>query len=224
MGTAFLGTLYSFLLNPDVVFLLFVVAMLCIFLEISHPGAIFPGVVGAFALLLFLFASAALSPNWSGLGLMLLAGLLLVLDVKLLTHGLLTLGAVLSLIVGTLLFFNTGEQRIQPVVVYSTGVIFGAIGITLVTWIVRIQSKVVTTGIEGMVGSRVTALTPLLPEGRVRYEGENWAAIMDKADASADPGSELQVVSVEGLRLRVRPLRASQTIEAQSTSTRPMPK
>ena len=224
MGMVFLGTLYSFLLNPDVVFLLFVIAMLCIFLEISHPGAIFPGVIGAFALLLFLFASATLSPNWSGLTLMFLAGALLVLDVKLLTHGLLTLGAVLSLIVGTLLFFNTGEQRIQPIVVYSTGVIFGIIGMTLVTWIVRIQHKVVTTGIEGMVGSHVTAITPLLPEGRVRYEGENWAAIMDNTDASADPGSQLQVVSVEGLCLRVRPLRASQVIEAQSISTRPMPK
>ena len=216
--------LNSFLLNPNVLFLLFVLAILCIFLEISHPGAIFPGVVGAFALLLFLFASVALSPNWAGLALMMLAGVLLVLDVKLLTHGLLTLGAVLSLIVGTLLFFNTGGQRIQPIVVYSAGAIFGLISITLVTWIVRIQRKGVTTGIEGMVGSRVTAITPLLPEGRVRYEGENWAAVMDNTGASADPGSELQVVSVEGLRLRVRPLRAAHTIVTQSTSTRSMPK
>lgn len=224
MSAIFSGILNGFLLNPNAIFLLFVLAMMCIFWEISHPGAIFPGILGAFALLLFLFASVSFSPNWAGFALMLLAGVLLVLDVKLLTHGLLTLGAVLSLIVGTLLFFNTGEQHIQPIVVYSTGVIFGLISITLVTWIVRIQHKVVTTGIEGMVGSRVTAITPLLPEGRVRYQGENWAAIMDKAGASADPGSELRVVSVEGLRLRVRPLHASHTIVTQSTSTRSLPK
>jgi len=212
---------YSFLLTPDVAFLLFVAAMLCIFLELSHPGAVVPGVIGVVALLLFLFAAAALSPNWAGLVLMLLAGVLLVLDVKLLTHGLLTLGAVLSLIVGTLLFFNTGEQHIQPIVVYITGAIFGLVGITLVSWIVRIQHKRVTTGIEGMVGSRVIALTPLLPEGRVRYEGENWAAIMNEPDTSADPGSELRVVSVEGLRLRVRPMHASMMPGITNTRTTP---
>ena len=224
MNTILAGMLLSFLLNPNVIFFLFVLAILCIFMELSHPGAIVPGVIGAFALILFLIASASLSPNWSGLALMLLAGVLLVLDVKLLTHGLLTLGAVLSLIVGTLLFFNTGEQRIQPIVVYSVGAIFGLISIALVTWIVRIQRKGVTTGMEGMVGSHVTAITPLLPEGRVRYQGENWAAVMDKSGASADPGSELQVVAVEGLRLRVRPLRASHTIVTQSTRTRSLPK
>lgn len=206
----------SFLLNPDVAFLMFIVSMLCIFLEISHPGAIVPGVIGVVALLLFLYAAAALSPNWAGLALMLLAGVLLVLDVKLLTHGLLTLGAVLSLIVGTLLFFNTGGQRIQPIVVYVTGIAFGLVAIMLVTWIVRIQNKRVTTGIEGMVGARVTALTALLPEGRVRYDGENWAAVMDKQGASADPGSELQVVSVEGLRLHVAPVRAHRMPNTQS--------
>lgn len=224
MNAIFSSVLNSFLLNPNVLFLLFVLAILCLFVELSHPGAIVPGVIGAVALLFFLIASVAFSPNWVGFALMLLAGALLILDVKLLTHGLLTLGAVLSLIVGTLLFFNTGEQRIQPIVVYSAGAVFGFISIALVTWVVRIQRKGVTTGMEGMVGSRVTAITPLLPEGRVRYEGENWAAIMDKTGASADPGSELQVVAFEGLRLRVRPLRASHTIVTQSTRTRSLPK
>ena len=198
---------YSLLLNPNSVFLLFVVAMLGIFVEISHPGAIFPGVVGAIALVLFLVAASFLAPNWGGFALMLLAAVLLVLDVKLPAHGVLTLGAVVSLVVGTLLFFNTNGPQIQPIVVYITGAVVGIIGLALVALAIRVKRKKVTTGIEGMVGSRVTAVTPLHPKGRVRYEGENWAAIMDMPDASADPGSQLQIVAVEGLRLRVRTYR-----------------
>jgi len=99
---------YGFLLDPNVIFLLFIVAMIGIYLEVSHPGAILPGVAGAIALLLFLFAIGSLTPNWAGLGLMVLAFVLLVLDVRLPTHGVLTVGAVISLIVGTLLFFNSG--------------------------------------------------------------------------------------------------------------------
>src|SRR5262249_48611089 len=73
-------TLYTFLLAPNVVFLLFIVAMIGIYLEISHPGVILPGVAGAIALVLFLFAAGSLSPNWAGLGLMVLAFVFLILD------------------------------------------------------------------------------------------------------------------------------------------------
>src|SRR5436305_6733462 len=94
-------TLYAFLIDPNVVFLLFIAAMIGIYLEISHPGVILPGVAGAIALVLFLFAAGSLSPNCAGLGLMVLAFVFLILDVQLPTHGALTIGAVISLIVGT---------------------------------------------------------------------------------------------------------------------------
>ncbi|HEV2583616.1 MAG TPA: hypothetical protein VGT44_22335, partial [Ktedonobacteraceae bacterium] len=96
--------LYGLLIDPNVVFLLFVVAVIGIFVEIAHPGGILPGVTGAIALILFLFGAGSIAPNWAGLALMLLAFVLLVLDVKLTTHGVLTIGAVISLVVGALLF------------------------------------------------------------------------------------------------------------------------
>lgn len=201
-----------FLLNPNVVFLLFVVAMLGIYLEISHPGAILPGVAGAIALALFLFAASSLSPNWAGLVLMAVAFVLLVLDLQLPTHGVLTIGAVISLIIGALWFFNSGGPtngpQVDPLVVYTVSSVIGLIGLTLVTFIVRAQRLRVTTGIKGMIGTTVVALTPLRPAGRVSYAGENWAAVLDAPATFADVGSKLQIVSVEGLRLRVRPLNA----------------
>jgi membrane-bound serine protease (ClpP class) len=203
-------TLYSLLLDPNVAFLLFVVAIIGIFLEISHPGAILPGVVGGISLILFLFAAGSLSPNWAGLALMVLAFALLVLDLKLPTHGILTLGAVASLIFGALLFFNSGGPyggpQVNPLVVYAMGALVGLIGFTLVTFIVRAQRRRVTTGVEGMIGAKAVALTPLLPEGRVDYEGENWAAVLDEPATSLDPGSEVRIVGVEGLRLHVEPV------------------
>jgi len=205
-----IAALYALLLNPNTVFLLFVVATLGIYFELAHPGAMFPGGIGAVALLLFLFTATALSPNWAGFALMLLAAVLLVLDVKLPGHGVLTVGAVISLIVGALLFFNSGGTRdgayLNPLVVYSVAGIVGIVGFMLARIALRLRKMNVTTGVQGMIGVTVTARTPLLPEGRVSYGGEDWAAILDDPTMSADPGSKLQIVSVEGLRLHVQPL------------------
>ena len=201
---------YNLLLDPNVIFLLFIVAVIGLYLEISHPGVILPGVVGSIALLLFLFGVGSLSPNWAGLALMILAFVLLVLDVKLPTHGVLTVGAVISLVFGAFIFFNSGGPyngpQVNPLVVYSMAGLIGLIGLTLVTFIVRAQRRRVNTGVEGMIGAIATALTPLLPEGRVRYRGEDWAAIVEAPTTSVDAGSEVQIVAVEGLRLHVRPI------------------
>ncbi len=202
---------YSFLLDPNVIFLLFIVAMIGIYLEISHPGVIVPGVAGGIALVLFLFAVGSISPNWAGLALMVLAFVLLVLDLRLPTHGVLTIGAIMALIFGSLLFFNSGGPydgpQVNPIVVYIMAGVIGLISFALIALIVRAQRRPITTGIEGMIGAKAVALTPLLPEGRVRYGGEDWAAILDDPAASADAGSEVQVVGIDGLRLRVQTVR-----------------
>ncbi len=197
------------LLDPNIVFLLFVVAVLGIYLEIAHPGLTGPGVIGGIAFLGFLFAASFLAPNWFGLVFMLLAAVLLVLDVKLTTHGVLTVGAMISLIMGAFIFFNSagpGNAQLNPLLVYSVTALVGLVGFLLARIAMRVRRMRVTTGIESMIGATVMAKTPLVPEGRVRYAGEDWAAILDDPTASADPGSKLQIVSVKGLRLHVQPL------------------
>lgn len=201
---------YGFLIDPNTVFLLFVLAMIGIYLEIAHPGAILPGVTGAIALVCFLFAAGSLAPDWAGLILMVLAFVFLVLDIRLPAHGVLTLGAVASLIVGSLLFFNNGSSRgepgLNPLVVYVVACLVGLIGLSLVAFVVRVQHLQAANGVEAMIGSHVIAITPLLPEGRVRYGGENWAAVLDEPARTADPGSELVIMAVDGLLLHVRPV------------------
>jgi membrane-bound serine protease (ClpP class) len=205
-----IDTLYSLLLDPNVVFMLFIIAMLGIFVEISHPGAIVPGVTGAIALLLFIFAAGSLSPNWAGLALMALAFVLLVLDVRLPTRGVLTVGAVISLIFGALLFFNSGGPyqgpQVSPILVYAMSGLVGIVGLYVVNIIVRARRRPVNTGMEGMIGAIVITSTPLQPDGRVRYQGEDWFAVLNDPSVSVDPGTEVRIVAVEGLLLHVQPV------------------
>ena len=203
-------TLLSLLLDPNVIFLLFIVALIGIFVEISHPGAIIPGVIGSIALILFLFGSWFLSPNWAGLALMALAFVLLILDVKLPAHGILTLGAVISLITGAFLFFNSGRPpqgpQLNPILVFAMGGLVGIVGLYVVTLIVRTRRRSVKTGTESMIGATVIASTPLQPVGRVNYKGEDWTAVLDDPSTSVDPGTEVRIVAVEGLLVHVQPV------------------
>ncbi len=203
-------TLLSLLLDPNVIFLLFIVALIGIFVEISHPGAIIPGVIGSVALILFLFGSWFLSPNWAGLALMALAFVLLILDVKLPAHGILTLGAVIALITGAFLFFNSGRAsqgpQLNPILVFAMGGLVGIVGLYVVTLIVRTRRRSVKTGTESMIGATVIASTPLQPVGRVNYKGEDWTAVLDDPSTSVDPGTEVRIVAVEGLLVHVQPV------------------
>ncbi|WP_069801152.1 NfeD family protein [Thermogemmatispora onikobensis] len=201
--------LYSFLLDPNVVFLLFIIALIGLYLEISHPGAIVPGVVGGIALILFLLGAGSLSPNWTGLLLMGLALVLLVLDVRLPSHGVLTVGAVISLVIGSLLFFNSDQAEhgpgVTPWIVYLMAGVVGLLSLALVSVVVRAQRQRRPSGVESMIGACAVTLTPLTPSGRVNYCGENWAASLVEPYTALDEGCEVTIVAVEGLRLYVQP-------------------
>ena len=219
----FWTTIYGFIIDPNVTFLLFVVALVGIFLEIAHPGAIVPGTVGGISLLLFLFAAGSLMPNWAGLGLMVLAFILLVFDLRLPTHGVLTVGAIISLIFGSLIFFNSGGPysgpQLNPLVLYVISGLIGILSFSLITVIVRTQRNALPSGVTGMIGAKAIALTPLLPEGRVNYSGENWAAVVEGSTQLVDAGTEVQIVAIDGLCLRVQPLRTHSTIDTFSTAS-----
>src|SRR6266516_2720394 len=203
-------TFLSLLLDPNVIFLLFIVALIGIFVEVSHPGAIIPGVIGSIAFILFLFGSWFLAPNWVGLALMALAFVLLILDVKLPAHGILTLGAVISLITGAFLFFNSSRPsqgpQLNPILVFAMGGLVGFVGLYVVTLIVRTRRRSVKTGTDSMIGATVIASTPLQPVGRVNYKGEDWTAVLDDPSTSVDPGTEVRIVAVEGLLVHVQPV------------------
>jgi membrane-bound serine protease (ClpP class) len=208
----------GFLADPTVLFLLFILAAACIYIELSHPGAIAPGVVGALALILFLFSAGSIQPNWAGLALMLLAIVLLAIDVRAPTHGFLTAGALVSLVIGALIFFDTGSnpegQGLNPWALVGAVVALGAVSITILSFAIRAQRRPVTTGVEGLIGKTATVIAPLAPTGRVLLLGENWAARLadNHADYRADPeapirtGQSVRITGIDGITLIVEPV------------------
>lgn len=202
-------------LDPTLLFLLFIVAAICIYLELSHPGAIVPGTIGAIALVLFLFGAGSLNPNWTGLVLMLLAIVLLAVDVRVPTHGVLTVGALISLVVGSLIFFDSGVDRgapaVSPDVVIAVAAGVGLVSLIVIRYAILSQRGRVETGGEGLIGKTAVVTVPLAPEGRVRLLGEDWTARLAEPETMAGQHVAAQalvrVIARHGLTLIVEPAR-----------------
>ncbi|HEX9037279.1 MAG TPA: NfeD family protein [Ktedonobacterales bacterium] len=210
------NTIEAYLFDPNTLFLLFVIAAICIYLEIAHPGAIVPGVVGALTLAVFLIGSLGISPNWGGLALMLLAIALLAVDTRAPTHGVLTVGALVSLVSGALIFFDTGSNPGAPgvnlYVVIGVAIGVGLIALLVLRAIISAQRRRVTTGTESYAGQIVLVIEPVAPTGRVALQGENWAArLTGPADQPIPAGAYARVVGVQGLTLLVEPSKAAAT-------------
>jgi membrane-bound serine protease (ClpP class) len=208
--------LETVLYDPTLLFILFIVAAICIYLELSHPGAIVPGTIGAIALVLFLFGSQSLDPNWTGLILMLLAIVLLAIDVRTPTHGVLTAGALVALVAGSLIFFDTGADQgaagVNAFVVFGAALAVGLCSLGVILYAVRSKMGPKISGAEGLLGRTATVIEPLAPggeTGRVRVFGENWAARLSAKSAASgvrlDVNSSVRVKAVEGLTLIVEP-------------------
>jgi membrane-bound serine protease (ClpP class) len=193
----------SLIARPEILFLLLLGTLAGIGAELSHPGLIFPGVVGVVCLVLFLFASQIIPVNWAGVLLILLAIAMFALEVKVASYGLLTVGGIVAMILGAMMLVDAPvpEMRVSLRVLLPGALAMAAWTITLVRLVLNAQRLRPTTGASGLIGQLAVADEGLAPEGWVRIQGERWRAL---ADAPVASGERLRVVAVEGLRLRVR--------------------
>lgn len=195
----------SAIAHPNIAYILLSLGMLGLTIEMWNPGAILPGVVGGLSLLLAFFALQVLPINYAGLLLMLFGLLLLALEVKVTSFGLLTAGGLVSLIFGSLMLIDSPAPELQLSFTLVLSVVLGftAIAAFLVRLAVRAQRMVPVTGVSGMineVGEALTAIEPGHP-GRVLTHGEIWRAI---AHGPIAAGDRVRVTNVEGLTLTVR--------------------
>jgi len=203
-------SLIGLLLDPNIAFILMMLAGMGIYLEVSHPGAIVPGMVGAIALALFLLTLGSLSVNLIGLLLVVIGFVLLMLDVRLPSHGALTVGALGALALGSLLSFNATSAIGAPtlslwVLAVMLSVVAAIAGLVLLG-VIRSLRLPVTTGAQGLIGQVATVTVPLAPSGRVKLLGEDWAAKNVAApDEPIEAGQQVRVVAVKGLTLHVEP-------------------
>jgi len=185
--------------------LLLTLGTLGLTVELWSPGAVLPGVAGGLCLLLAFFALQILPVNFAGLLLLLFGLVLLALEVKVTSFGLLTAGGVISLIFGSMMLFDSTAPELQ----LSLGVVvpvvlgFTAVAVFLVRLGLTAQRRPAVTGMEGMlseVGEAITAVEPGTP-GRVRVHGEIWRAL---SGDRLQPGDHVRITNVEGLTLTVR--------------------
>lgn len=190
-----------FLSDPSVAYLLFLAGILGLALELYHPGAILPGVVGAISLILAFFAFQGLPVHAAGILLILLGMVLFVLEVKVTSYGVLSIGGVTSLALGSLFLFGRDPAtRVSLAVVLPAILVFAAATLVVVWLAARAQRRPRLGGLDGMVGRIGEVVTALEPEGRVDICGEYWNAI---ASVPVPRGSRVRVVRARGLLLEV---------------------
>jgi membrane-bound serine protease (ClpP class) len=191
--------------DPNVAYILMMAGMLGLFFELSNPGAILPGVVGGISLILAFFAFQSLPINWAGLLLILFGVVLLIAEIKVVSHGVLTVGGVVAMLLGSMMLFDAPEAA--GALRLSWWVIVPAVGSTAALVVfalsfgVRALYRTPSTGAPGMVGQMAVVRVPLAPEGQVAVQGELWHAVAQDGPIAA--GEPVTIVGVDGLTLTV---------------------
>ncbi|HZD93019.1 MAG TPA: NfeD family protein, partial [Candidatus Sulfotelmatobacter sp.] len=195
----------GFLMDPNVLFLLFTLGMLSIYFEFNHPGAVIPGVIGFIAILLFFYALNLLPFRSIAIVLILLAFTFFVLEAKFQTHGALGVGGIALLVLGGLLLIDgpIPEMRVKLWTALAVSLPVGAITIFLMSIALKARRNKVVTGAQGMIGEIGVVTAPLMPVGKVFVQGEIWDAV---APSNIDLGQRVVVRRIENLVLQVEPL------------------
>jgi len=198
-GERFLQTIS----NPNVAYILLSLATIGLITEISSPGLIFPGVIGGLSLLIAFYSLGTLNAYWAGLLLFILAFGLFVAEIFTPTFGILTAGGIVSLIIGSLLLFSNNPPvlAVSPGLIAVVVVVLAAFFVFVIGAVIRGQKRRAVTGIEALVGMVAEAKSELDPKGTVIVDGERWSARVD--DGRVEPGEEVIVTKVEGLKLVV---------------------
>ena len=195
---------FAWVADPNIAFILGALGLACLYIEFTHPGLVAPGVVGAIALVLAMYAFNLLPINSLGV-LLLLVGLgLLILEVKAASHGILAGAGILALVLGALVLVNSPwpQARIHPSTALSVAVPLGLIVVILLRFAIAAKRRKAVTGEAGLLDSFGLAKTDLTPAGKVLVHGELWDA---RARQPIARGARVRVCEVEGLTLVVEP-------------------
>lgn len=192
------------LANPNIAYILFMAGLAGLYFEFSNPGAIFPGVIGGISIILAMYSMQSLSANYAGVLMILLAVVLFILELKIASFGLLALGGIVALTLGSLMLFDPSVpyMRVSLGVIIPTVALVSAVFLVAIWLVVKAQRSKPATGREGMVNLIGEARTDIAAQGRVFVHGEYWNA---RSDSPIPKGARVRVVGVDGMLLTVRP-------------------
>ncbi|HEY6183147.1 MAG TPA: nodulation protein NfeD [Terriglobales bacterium] len=199
----------SFIMDPNIAFILLAIGALALYAEFNHPGAVVPGTVGVVAILLALFALNLMPVRFAAVILIFASFALFALEAKFATHGVLGIGGIATMVIGGLLLVDAPipELRVRLGTALAVSIPLGIITIFLMTLALKARRNKVVTGKEGLVGETGIAQTALSPQGKIFVHGEIWDAI---SSTEVAPGQTVIVQRVDGLRLLVDPVPSTQ--------------
>jgi membrane-bound serine protease (ClpP class) len=191
--------------DPNIAYILMMIGLAGLYFELAHPGVIFPGVIGAISLILAFFSFQTLSVNYAGLILIILAIMLFIAEIKITSHGLLSLGGVIALTIGSIMLFedvNVSLRLMAPTIILVAGFF-----IVVSSLAFRAYLRKPKGGMEGLIGEIGEVKGTIDPEGLIFVQGELWRAV---SEGKIEPGEKVEVVSAKGLVLNVRRVTATQ--------------
>jgi len=191
--------------NPNIAYILMMIGLAGLYFELSHPGAIFPGVIGGICLILAFFAMQTLPVNYAGILLIVLAIIFFIMEMKVTSYGLLSVAGVVSLLLGSLMLFKGSSQdmNLSWNVLLPVSILVSGFFVVIAGLVFRSQVSKPTTGSKGLIGEIGIVKQALIPEGKVFVHGELWNAI------STEPIEEnvkVRVLNVDRLILEVEPV------------------
>lgn len=196
--------------DPQIAVLLFTLGTYGLIFELSNPSLLFPGIVGVICIVLALFAFGTLDANAAGIALMVFAVALFVAEIKIVSHGLLTVGGLAALVIGTVVIFPPirptfpgFRYSVDPLLIAGIVAVTGAFFAIIVRASLRYRTLPVASGVESLVGVLGVAKSDLSPTGIVRAADDDWTAV--SALGPIGRGSQVRVVRVDGVRLIVEP-------------------
>lgn len=192
--------------DPNIAYILLLIGLYGLLFELYNPGSIFPGVIGIISLILAFYSLHTLPLNFAGLSLIILSIILFILELKIVSHGLLTIGGTISLILGSLMLIKTESMLEIFSISYQVIIVFVILTILFfslaINFGIKAQRKKTTTGMEGMIGELGETISELNPKGQVKIHGEIWTA--ESIEGKIPPNTLVEVVKVENLKLIVK--------------------
>jgi membrane-bound serine protease (ClpP class) len=185
--------------DPNIAYILMMIGLAGLYFELAHPGVIFPGVIGAISLILAFFSFQTLSVNYAGLILIILAIILFIAEIKVTSYGLLSLGGVVALIIGTIMLFE--DVKVSLGLMAPTIILVAGFFIVVSSLAFRAYRSKPKGGIEGLIGEVGEVKGPIDPEGTIFVHGELWRAVSGE---KIEQGEKVEVTGAKGLVLNVR--------------------
>lgn len=196
----------SLISDPNISYILFMLGIYGLLFEIFSPGAIFPGVIGSICIILGFYAMNTLPINYAGLALIIIGIILFILEIKIVSHGILTIGGIISLVLGSIMLINVDSfmevisiswEVIAIFVVLTVAFFITAIGLGI-----RAQKLKPFSGSEGIINETGTAVSDLNPDGEIKVHGEIWKA--ESVEGKITTGNMVQVIEIDKLKLKVK--------------------